>query len=78
MPQPQPRRQQPTQHRRNNDLNRKTPTPRIDIPPPNQQTKGQHCTNQASDNDHLSVNRITRLGDLLRPSVGVVSQKIPP
>ena len=29
MPQPQPRRQNPAQHRRNNDLNRKTPAPRI-------------------------------------------------
>ena len=51
MPQQEPDGQNPAQYRRNNDLNRKAPAPRINVPTAGQLGGGQQCGTEAKDKE---------------------------
>ncbi len=70
VPQPQPRRQNPAQHGRNNDLDRKAPTPRIDIPTTGELGGGQQRGTEAEDKKGSAAGRGPQLQCPSQPGVG--------
>ena len=60
----------PSQHRRDNDLNRETPAPRINEPATRELDRGQQCGPQAKDKEGSAAGRGSRLRRPSQPGVG--------
>ena len=70
VPQPQPRRQNPAQHRRNNDLNRKAPAPWVNVPATGELHCGQQRGTEAEDKEGSAAGRGPQLRCPSQPGVG--------